>query len=1231
MLEMAVAELASSQGRSDENVEMSLDFFGKRLAEMRTPSGTTPTAADLLGATAADARRAALFKRIIEAGVPSEAFLEDVNGEIADLLQLEANGAAYKGATARALYGQSLMARLGLGLEATMLPQSVVDDLAAAYAYARGLTDDEVTKVNLYLFYKNHPLPAAYDGTPPARPATLSDKTEKIVAQLFGGNLERLRTKQAGEVVTALKDYRKALSSGQTRLKGEQAFGSLYAGLAVMAAGSGASQAEGDVQNLLILQAFAYLAASLQLPVNRIATVYQSFNAALATGRTAYNEALAAAQREWANWGGAVPVPFLNTSDRPPSFTSMLMNDFSALFPKLTTKTSLAEVADLNRGRRLGIETALAGFDMKAAHALAAEGSNKLLTGQNLSKSIGRNGIFVIADLLSLAGSIYNLIIDQKNGVDGGKIAVDVVGGVLPNALWLTADVLDTFASGTKVLRAVMGMAVAGIVISVGTSTYQIYAAVKKFETDRDSVSNQANVAQSVINTVLALATLATMVAAPPVGIILGALSAILPNFGAAAASIDYMKKGQELAAKGLSHDAEIAYAYQQSAGLDALSILGWLARLGGADPLGGQARLVNADPAYYGDATLERLHWGLVGNVEANGRSALVNSLLDSMGSQFTRIRYLLGSSDMFTYFANDTVFTNSLYSVLVSKATDGRVSVADVGTSSGRLTQSQATDGAVSFTAADFARTPTAGGPEAVPSELVLIDRGSGYLGTMKVEVASDGKRRVYNVLAGNVALTGKDNGDSFVVSGSKDITIKIAAQEAPYTDHVFIRPPDAKDASKGVAIQLDNYVNVAAVHGTPGADTVTGAAKGQFYDLRGGGDVIVMSGDESRVNVADSDYAKVTLTGREAVVYGNGGSTIAMKGADGFVAIDFNRANAFGGVLQGSSDDALKVSAAEGTKIQLISTGAAVYLGSQYRDRAGLVSFVYATVTSLPSTSDGWFGTYISDGKNTNQVTLTGHTFKAFSFGAGDETLSLTNAGEIFAAMGDGASSVRLAGDTAATLTTGMKSSFTLTLEQTAGFTGYLQGTGSVNISGIGSDNRFLVGGGGVVSISANQGQALYVELADAEGNGALGGVVNLSDAKRGMGAAVTINLQEVESDRVTVRQMEDASGKVLQIQTWKSDPSELALQTPTSLNLVETVNYRGTEGLDNAYLAWTDASDGLQTVVSLASLVQSLAAFGVAGGGAKFGHTSFLANDVATLPDLALAAVVAQTAA
>ncbi len=70
MLEMAVAELASSQGRSDENVEMSLDFFGKRLAEMRTPSGTTPTAADLLGATAADARRAALFKRIIEAGVP---------------------------------------------------------------------------------------------------------------------------------------------------------------------------------------------------------------------------------------------------------------------------------------------------------------------------------------------------------------------------------------------------------------------------------------------------------------------------------------------------------------------------------------------------------------------------------------------------------------------------------------------------------------------------------------------------------------------------------------------------------------------------------------------------------------------------------------------------------------------------------------------------------------------------------------------------------------------------------------------------------------------------------------------------------------------------------------------------------------------------------------------------------------------------------------------------------
>jgi hypothetical protein len=185
--------------------------------------------------------------------------------------------------------------------------------------------------------------------------------------------------------------------------------------------------------------------------------------------------------------------------------------------------------------------------------------------------------------------------------------------------------------------------------------------------------------------------------------------------------------------------------------------------------------------------------------------------------------------------------------------------------------------------------------------------------------------------------------------------------------------------------------------------------------------------------------------------------------------------------------------------------------------------------------------------------------------------------------------------------------------------------------VNISGIGSDNRFLVGGGGVVSISANQGQALYVELADAEGNGALGGVVNLSDAKRGMGAAVTINLQEVESDRVTVRQMEDASGKVLQIQTWKSDPSGLALQTPTSLNLVETVNYRGTEGLDNAYLAWTDASDGLQTVVSLASLVQSLAAFGVAGGGAKFGHTSFLANDVATLPDLALAAVVAQTAA
>ncbi len=128
---------------------------------------------------------------------------------------------------------------------------------------------------------------------------------------------------------------------------------------------------------------------------------------------------------------------------------------------------------------------------------------------------------------------------------------------------------------------------------------------------------------------------------------------------------------------------------------------------------------------------------------------------------------------------------------------------------------------------------------------------------------------------MLAGNVALTGKDNGYSFVVSGSRDITIKIAAQEAPYTDRVFIRPPDANDASKGVAIQLDNYVNIAAVHGTPGADTVTGAAKGQFYNSRGGGDIIVMSGDESRVNVANSDYAEVTLTGREAVVYGNGGS--------------------------------------------------------------------------------------------------------------------------------------------------------------------------------------------------------------------------------------------------------------------------------------------------------------------------------------------------------------------
>ncbi len=271
------------------------------------------------------------------------------------------------------------------------------------------------------------------------------------------------------------------------------------------------------------------------------------------------------------------------------------------------------------------------------------------------------------------------------------------------------------------------------------------------------------------------------------------------------------------------------------------------------------------------------------------------------------------------------------------------------------------------------------------------------------------------------------------------------------------------------------------------------------------------------------------------------------------------------------------------------------------------------------ACPSTSDGWYGTYISDGKNTNQVTLTGHTFKAFSFGAGDETLSLANAGEIFAAMGDGASSVRLAGDTAATLTTGMKSSFTLTLEQTAGFTGYLQGTGSVNISGIGSDNKFLVGGGGVVSISANQGQALYVELADAEGNGALGGVVNLSDAKRGMGAAVTINLQEVESDRVTVRQMEDASGKVLQIQTWKSDPVGTG---PADAHLAqpgrdgELSRHRGPR---QRLSRWTDASDGLRTRgLSWRASVQSLAAFGVAGGGAKLGHTSFLANDVATLP-------------
>ncbi len=1215
LLEMALAELASGQGRSDESVEMSLDFSAQRLADKRTTAPTTLASADLLASTDFAARRAAIFNKMLGVvGVPSETFLKEINDEIADVLQVEANNATYKLGTARALYGQSVMARLGLALEGAMLPEAMVDDLSKAYSYAINLSGDELSKVRSYLAWRppvNNVVTA--DSNAPARPLGLTIQTEKIIMQLFGGSVEQLRSKGSRETIVALIEYRKALGTGQDRLKGGEAAGSLYSLLAVMATGAGAAQAEGDVQNLLILQAFTYLAYSVQLPIHRIAAVYQSY-----MEKTANTQASIVARINEAQKTGS-PIPWDINRVEAPSLSSMLAKNFSSLIPELTTADIKRDALALYDGRKTLYE-----FGAPRLWGLAGEGENKLRTGQKLSQSIGQNGIFVIADLLSLAGSIYNIVINQKNGADATRTALDVVGGLVPSTVFLAADVLDTVASGTKVLRAVMGMNVAGIVISIGTSTYQIYDAVKKFEADRDDVSSQAYVAQSVINTTLALGTLAAMVVAPPIGLIVGALSAILPNFAAAAASIEYMNKGHELAKKGLDHDAAIMFVYQQDAGLEALSAIGFVAKFLGANPIKGMKRLVQADSSYYRDATMERLHWGLVGDVQANGRSALVNSLLDNMGSQYSRVRYLLGGTDTFNYFAGDTQFTNSIYSVQVSKAADGTITVADGGNGTGKILQVESTWKPVWFSAADFARTSTGDGPE-----LVLIDRDSSYLGTMNIEAPGDGKSRIYNVLTNSVALTGKNNGDSFLVSGSNDVTVKIAAQTTPYTDQVFIRPPDAKVASKGVAIQLDNYVNVLAVHGTPGDDTVTGTAKEQLYDSRGGKDIVTMSGAEARVNVVDSQFATVTIIGQDAVVYGNSSSDIRMNGANGFVAVDLTRTKTQSGygTLRGSSDDALKVSAAEGHVIELRSDFG-VGLRTRYRDPSynvsytGMMTFDYAA---------GWFGTYISDEKNTNEVTLTGHTFKAFAFGAGDEILSLTNAGEVFTAMGDGSSTVRFAGDTTATLTTGTNSSFTLTLDQTAAFTGYLQGSGTVNINGVGSDNSFMIGGGGTVSIAANQGQALYLELADAEGNGKLGGVVNLTDTKRGVGAAVTINLQDVESERITVHQVQDGSGKMLQIQTWKSDPTTLKLGADPKLNLVETVNYRGTESLGNAYLAWTDASDGKQNVISLATLVQSLATFGVAGGGATFGHSGFLANDVATISDLALSSIVAQTVA
>ena len=371
---------------------------------------------------------------------------------------------------------------------------------------------------------------------------------------------------------------------------------------------------------------------------------------------------------------------------------------------------------------------------------------------------------------------------------------------------------------------------------------------------------------------------------------------------------------------------------------------------------------------------------------------------------------------------------------------------------------------------------------------------------------------------------------------------------------------------------------------------------------------------------------------MSGGNAVVDANATSMVFFGGSNNFLMVDLADSMAPSNMVDMNGDlDRGGVAGAESTTDgveAIVGTGWTAVLSTfkeqLYNDEPISKSAeLYATngAASSQMTVMYGFGTYIGAQHANNLVNLQGVPgFQNFSFGTGNNQVTLADEGTVQIAMGDGTGFLYVSGNTTATVSDGAASAYTLAFSEQNPFSAYLLGNSTLNDAAGSAGGQILVSGGAQTINLA--GQAVYIDASKAgSANSAQGETIDINDAGRSQtGANLLIDLGTLNASDITAT---TTGSNSVEVQTWTADPTTNAQAT-----VVDTIAYNTAGALAGSVdFTWADsAGSGTQTTVSAASLIQALAAFNTLGGGAAFGNLSHsLPNQTASMFQLAAVSV------